>query len=66
VGPTKFDVTAECFNAFNDRTVDSVDTTLGNETGDGAYLGDDGYPLFGRPLTRQDPRYFQFGLRGEF
>lgn len=66
VGKTKFDVTAECFNVFNDRTVESVDSTYGNEAGDGAYLGDDGFPLFGRPLTRQDPRYFQLGLRGEF
>ena len=66
VGEAKFDLTAEVFNAFNDRTVESVETTYGNETNDGVYTDDDGYPLFGKPLTRQDPRYFQLGLRGEF
>lgn len=65
-GPTKWDLTVECFNVFNDRTVTSVDTTYGNETGDGSYLDEEGYALFGRPLTRQNPRYFQLGLRGEF
>jgi hypothetical protein len=65
-GPTTWDLTLECFNVFDDRTVTSVETAYGNETGDGPYLGDDGYPIFGTPLTRQDPRYFQLGLRGEF
>lgn len=65
-GPTRWDLTVECFNVFNDRTVTSVDTTYGNTTGDGSYLDDEGYALYGRPLTRQNPRYFQLGLRGEF
>jgi len=50
-GPTTWDLTAELFNVFNDRTVVDVDTT--------DYL-------FGTPTTRQNPRYFQLGLRGEF
>lgn len=66
VGKTSWDLTAECFNVLNDRTVLSVDTTYGNETGDGVYTDEDGNILFGRPLTRQNPRYFQVGLRGEF
>ncbi len=66
IGRSRFDLTAECFNVFNDRTVTDVETTLGNEAGDGVYVDDSGYPIFGRPLTRQDPRSFQFGLRGEF
>jgi outer membrane receptor for ferrienterochelin and colicin len=65
-GPTRWDLTAECFNVFNDRTVTGVDTTYGNTSGDGSYTDSDGYALFGRPLTRQNPRYFQLGLRGEF
>jgi hypothetical protein len=65
-GKTTWDLTAECFNVFNDRTVTSVNDAYGNETGDGPYLGDDGYPIFGTPISRQDPRYLQFGLRGEF
>lgn len=65
-GPTTWDLTAELFNAFNDRTVTGVDSTYGNTTGDGSYIAADGYALFGRPTTRQNPRYFQLGLRGEF
>lgn len=66
VAKTKFDLTAECFNVFNDRGVDSVETTYGNESNDGPYVDENGYPIFGQPLTRRDPRYFQFGLRAEF
>jgi hypothetical protein len=63
---TTWDLTAEVFNVFNDRTVNGVETAYGNKTGDGPYVGDDGYPVYGTPLTRQDPRYIQLGLRGEF
>ena len=65
-GPTTWDLTLECFNVFNDRTVDSVEWTYADETGDAPYLGDDGFPIFGTALSRQDPRYLQLGLRGEF
>lgn len=64
-GPTSWDLTAECFNAFNDRTVTAVDGTYTDANGD-IYVDGDGEALFGQPLARQAPRYFQFGLRGEF
>lgn len=51
VAKTTWDLTVECFNVFNDRTVVDVETTAES---------------FGTPLSRQTPRYFQFGLRGEF
>ncbi len=66
VGKTKWDITAECFNVFDDRTVTGVETAYADESGEGPYLGEDGFPIFGTPLIRQDPRYFQLGLRGEF
>lgn len=65
-GRTTWDLTVEVFNVFDDRTVTGVETAYGNEAGDGPYLGDDGFPVFGTALTRQDPRYIQLGLRGEF
>lgn len=64
-GRTDWDLTVECFNVFNERTVTAVDTTYTDETGD-IYTDSDGEALFGRPLDRQNPRYFQLGLRGEF
>ncbi|MFZ5475740.1 MAG: TonB-dependent receptor [Myxococcota bacterium] len=63
---TTFDVTAECFNVFNDRTVVDVNTAYGNETGDGVYVDENGDPIYGTPIEYQAPRYFQFGVRGEF
>lgn len=66
VRETTFDLTLECFNVFNDRTVESVDTTYGNESGTGVYTDDNGDVLWGTPIGRQDPRYLQVGLRGEF
>lgn len=65
-GPTKWDVTIEVFNVFDDRTITGVETAYDDASGEGPYLGDDGNPAFGTPLTRQDPRYIQLGLRGEF
>lgn len=65
VGRGKFDLTAECFNVFNSREVTSVDTTYTDENGD-VYTDSNGDVLYGTPLARQDPRYFQFGIRGEF
>jgi outer membrane receptor for ferrienterochelin and colicin len=59
------DLTLECFNVFNDRTVTSVDWTYSDETGAVA-VNDDGDALWGTPLSYQEPRYFQLGLRGEF
>ena len=66
VKKTTWDVTLEAFNVFNDRTVESVETTYGNESGDGVYTDQDGNPIFGNPTSRQSPRYLQLGLRGEF
>ncbi len=64
-GPTQWDVTVEIFNVFDDRTVESVATAYDDGEG-GVLLGDDGLPVFGSALTRQDPRFIQLGLRGEF
>lgn len=63
---TTWDLTAECFNVFNDRTVLAVDTRYGDTDGEGVYADSNGEPYWGRPTAYQDPRYFQFGLRGEF
>ncbi|MFN7142593.1 MAG: carboxypeptidase regulatory-like domain-containing protein [Myxococcota bacterium] len=66
-GKTTWDVTVEVFNVFDSRTVTSVETAYNDDVDPtGPYLAEDGYPLFGRPITRQDPRYIQLGLRGEF
>lgn len=65
-GPTTWTLIGECFNVFNDRTVTSVDTTWGNEAGDGVYLDDNGEPLFGRPTSYNAPRNFRVGIQGEF
>lgn len=66
VKKTTWDITMEVFNLFNDRTVQSVELTYGNEAGDGVYTDEDGDPIFGNPTARQSPRYAQLGLRGEF
>ncbi len=65
-GPTTWDVTIEVFNVFDDRTITGVETAYNDASGEGPYVGEDGFPVFGTPLTRQDPRYLQLGLRGEF
>ena len=59
------DLTLECFNVFNDRSVTDVDWTYTDDTG-GVAVDNDGNPIWGTPLARLDPRYFQLGLRGEF
>jgi hypothetical protein len=59
------DLTLECFNVFNDRSVTDVDWTYTDDTGEVA-VDNEGNPLWGTPLDRLDPRYFQIGLRGEF
>lgn len=64
-GKTTWDVTVEVFNVFDSRTVTAVETAADDPEG-GPYLNEEGEPLFGTPLTRQDPRYIQLGLRGEF
>ena len=64
-GRTKWDLTLECFNAFDSRTVVSVDTTY-NDSDGSIFTDDNGDILYGTPLSRLDPRYFQIGLRGEF
>ncbi len=66
VGRSTWDLTAECFNVFNDRTVLGVDTRYGDTDGEGVYTDSNGEPYWGRPTSRQSPRFFQFGLRGEF
>lgn len=63
---TTWDVTIELFNVLNDRTVEDIEQTYGNEAGDGIYTGSDGAPIFGNSTARQSPRYAQLGLRGEF
>ncbi len=66
-GKTTWDLTIEVFNVFDSRTVTGVETAYNDDADPTApYLGEDGYPLFGTPITRQDPRYIQLGLRGEF
>ncbi len=65
VKQTTWDLTAEIFNLFNDRAVESVETTYDDGAG-GIYLDENGDPIFGTPVTRQSPRYVQLGLRGEF
>ncbi|MDG1481390.1 MAG: TonB-dependent receptor [Myxococcota bacterium] len=64
-GKTTWDLTLECFNAFNNRTVTSVSTVYDNPDGT-VRVDDDGLLVFGSPNARQSPRYFQLGLRGEF
>ena len=64
-GKTNWDLTVECFNLFNSRTVTDVETTYDDESGE-VYTDDDGELLFGSVLDRQSPRYLQFGLRGDF
>ncbi len=66
VGPTQFELIAECFNVFNDRSVVDVNTIYGNKAGDGVEVDADGEPLFGTPLEYQSPRYFRVAVRGEF
>ncbi|MDP2317383.1 MAG: TonB-dependent receptor [Pseudomonadota bacterium] len=65
-GPTTWDLTIEIFNVFDDRTITGVETAYNDASGTGPYVDDEGNPVFGTPLTRQDPRYLQLGLRGEF
>ena len=66
IGSTNWTLIAECFNVFDDRTVTSIDTTYGDESGEGLYTDSDGEPLFGTPLSYQYPRNFAVGIRGEF
>jgi hypothetical protein len=63
---TKWDLTAECFNVFNERTVTSVAQAYDDPTTGQPLVDDDGVLHYGRPTDHQNPRYFQFGLRGEF
>ena len=65
VARTTWDLTAECFNVMNERTVTSVATTY-DDTDGGIYTDSDGELLYGQPTSRQSPRYLQFGLHGEF
>lgn len=64
-GKTKWDLTAECFNVLNRRTPIGVDTAV-DDTDGTIRTDDDGNPSFGQTISRQGPRFFQFGLRGEF
>ena len=64
-GRTTWDLTLECFNVFNSRTVTSVQTVANDASGE-PYVGEDGNIVFGEPTSRQSPRFFQLGLRGEF
>jgi hypothetical protein len=64
-GPTSWDITVECFNLFNSRTVTGVYTEATGPDGQPT-LDEEGNALFGQPASRQSPRYLQLGLRGEF
>jgi outer membrane receptor for ferrienterochelin and colicin len=64
-GRTTWDITAECFNVFNSREVVGVNTIYDDPEG-GAYLDSNGDVLYGSTTGYLSPRYFQFGLRGEF
>lgn len=61
----RFELTAECFNLFNNRSVVAYDTTYTDESGEIA-TDSNGDTLWMKPLGYDDPRYFQLGLRGEF
>ena len=50
---------------LNTRTVTAVQTQADDATGTPA-LEEEGNLQFGQALARQQPRYFQLGLRGEF
>lgn len=60
-----YELTAECFNVFNNRSVTAFDTTYTDENGEIA-TDSNGDTLWMKPLGYDDPRYFQLGLRGEF
>jgi outer membrane receptor protein involved in Fe transport len=62
---TRWDLTAECFNVLNTRTVTGVQTIVDEPDGT-ATFDEEGNLAFGQALSRQSPRYFQLGLRGEF
>ncbi len=64
-GKTAWDLTVECFNVFNSRTVTAIDTAVDEPDGS-ARVDADGNLQFGQALARQQPRTFQIGLRGEF
>ena len=64
-GETTWDLTVECFNVFNARGITSVATVYNNPDGS-IRTDDEGVVRFGQPNSRQAPRYFQLGLRGEF
>ena len=64
-GPARLELVGEVFNAFNGRTVTSVDTTWDTASGERA-TDAQGNPLFGTPLSYQDPRYVRISLRGQF
>ena len=64
-GPSKrIDLTVECFNVFNARSVTNADWNYSDETGEPA-VNSEGGLIWNTPLNRQSPRSFQFGLRGE-
>jgi hypothetical protein len=65
-GRTTWDLTAECFNVLNSRTVIDVGTAVDDPDTGGILTNDAGAPFFGTPLAYQAPRIFQLGLRGEF
>ncbi len=64
-GKASYELTVECFNAFNNRSVTSFDTTYTDENGEIA-TDSSGDTLWMKPLGYDDPRYLQLGLRGEF
>ena len=64
-GKANVELTAECFNVFNDRTSNGFDTTYTDQSGEIA-TDSDGDALWMTPLSYNTPRYFQFGLRAEF
>ncbi len=64
-GRTTWDVTAECFNVLGSRAVTSVNYEYDDGEG-GIYTDTNGDVFYGTATSYQSPRYFQFGLRGEF
>jgi len=59
-------LTVDVFNLFNSEGVTSVNSEYGAEDGDGVFLDANGEPVYGTVYSRQQPRYFRLGLRGEF
>lgn len=62
---TEIDLIVQVFNLLNSREVDSVFVNATDQNGDIA-TDENGESVFGQPVSRQNPRQVQFGLRFQF